>query len=367
MDYYNVNWWANGAGFYSDFKSVYSPLVAILAESVTAASCRMQDSPAGLRACDLRNGMIFFFITWVATGYLLTRILDKTPNRVLWVMVMMLSFPMMYALERGNYIVVSMFFMGLFVLANNELKKIFFIGLLICTKIYCSIFLIPVLLKEKFRYAILAVVIIIAMHVIFGIIYGDPNWSIFLKNAMGYGFKSGKGWLEQVYVSTTIGSYSIIANNISGEWSVVSLVVVVGKIFVFFRTWIWYSVHQGSRLIYDDILAIMVLFCCLLVISDVPGYYSIILLFPMVAYCLRMNLLSGWAKSIFLMLLLPYPLIVSKQVTGFGVSSFGEQRSLVFTICMTMQTFVLPLLMSLFHYEITRTLGVKTWITRSKA
>ena len=104
MDFYNVNYWALGTEAYSKWGSVYSTMNLTLANQLTSPECGSVADAFELRECNPYAVIVYTVIITGVNACLLFILLNGVRHRILWLLLMTLSFPMMYGMERGNYI-----------------------------------------------------------------------------------------------------------------------------------------------------------------------------------------------------------------------------------------------------------------------
>lgn len=174
MDFYNTAYWANNAGTYRIWHSVYPPLSFLFTRLITNHSCYTQE-PMLARTCDLA-AVRFIFAIFFANSILVFLALRRSavvavvPRSV----ALCLGLPMLYGLELGNLIITCFTF---FVLAESELLKIFWIRQL-CRGVYCNLKLyllvtiFPFVLRRHVRWvatiSIFGLIVYVTTYLVFG-------------------------------------------------------------------------------------------------------------------------------------------------------------------------------------------------------
>jgi hypothetical protein len=101
-DWYNTAYWANNAGAYSQWESVYPPFSFIFVKIFSKASCYVQSAYVG-RDCDHQGYVLITLLTLVnfVLAWLTYRKVDRT-TALPRALAVGLGLPVLYAWERGN-------------------------------------------------------------------------------------------------------------------------------------------------------------------------------------------------------------------------------------------------------------------------
>jgi hypothetical protein len=107
MDLYNTAYWANRPGAYTIWGSIYPPLSFVFLKIVTIHRCYLA-SPLDARDCDWRSWsalLAAYLAAWIPLAIYYFRLQRSTA--AMRTIATALGLPMLYALERGNLIVVA--------------------------------------------------------------------------------------------------------------------------------------------------------------------------------------------------------------------------------------------------------------------
>lgn len=120
MDWFNTAYWANHAGAYDVWRSIYPPLSFVFLDMFSMPGCYLQ-SPFHARDCDWlgRGTIIAFYLIDVALVWISLRRTDPrtAPFRTI---AFALGLPLLFTLERGNLILVGFAF---FVIAHGRITR----------------------------------------------------------------------------------------------------------------------------------------------------------------------------------------------------------------------------------------------------
>jgi hypothetical protein len=107
MDWFNTAYWAHDNGVYDNWKSIYPPLSFIFLRVLSKGSCYQGSEGLTVRDCDWIGftAMFSFFAINVVLAILSYRKLDKR-TALPRGLALSLGLPMLYALERGNVIII---------------------------------------------------------------------------------------------------------------------------------------------------------------------------------------------------------------------------------------------------------------------
>jgi hypothetical protein len=374
MDFYNVNWWAASGGFYSEYKSFYSPMNAYFAKNFVTESCLNLATPKLLRLCDLKSVFVYLTAISFANFYILWRIMKGLEYRWLWLLLMFFSFPNLYAMERGNYILIAQLFLSILILLDRLYKdatlvdsskiklnmiidyvRALIISLMLCIKSYLVLVFFPLFIASRLRILFLTVVFTMALYVFFGFLYDPEEWLQFLANLQGFSSRTASNWIELTSSPTSLFAYPLLAHGLGIRSSLVSIIVVILFVYASIRLHIYVSIIIGSDSIEVDIFnMLLILLSLLFIFSLSPGFYAVVLLAPLFAYKMAKYQVPVWEKFLFILLMIPYfPDLYTISTDYRIVSSFGIESVLYKDLALTLQSFLFPVLLYLFFVTVT--------------
>ena len=324
MDFYNINYNAFSDDRYISFKSLYPPINFLIAQFFVSEECRYMinnydyDS-VDLRSCDIAQIFYFYILTiFISIFFTLKFIKEKfftNTNNLVFIpiaIIFFFSFPMLYELERGNYIIFAylLFVIYLNLQASNTPFALFLQGMLINLKPYFLIFLIMNFFKRSFLNLFLIILISVSIFVISSQILGDQNVLVLFNNILSFG---------------TTDSLNLSALNFSASYlNLIRFIKVIFSIDLTFLFFIFFII-LSLLMIYvfwscsniNNCILISILY--LLAIFDSVGPYFLIFLLPFFGFFYKS---SKPIFFIFLLILLPFDIIIFNKYLFLDSFSF---------------------------------------------
>jgi len=255
MDWFNTAYWANNGGAYDVWMTIYPPLSFVFLKVFGLEQCYSFSEPSLARDCDwLGKAALFgFFFSNIAIAAWVFFKRDPTtalPRTI----ATGLGLPMLYALERGNLLIVTFTVFSLAVggvMAGARLRWLFS-ALAVNFKPYLVVMLVPSLVRRQWgRFETLSISVI-AIYLMSWAVYGEGAPTSLYRNITSYsgGFEAA-GFLDLWYSTTYKAILSLItgpypATSILGSWRVetaellipaytaliqISLVLAIGTVF----------------------------------------------------------------------------------------------------------------------------------------
>ena len=195
MDYFNSIYYSL-TGPYVKHSVIYPPLITVIYE-VIGEMLYLDDISSGFAIRDSYTGLFSYTIFVIISMYLLYRILKRDrqhENNWLFesvVLLLLFSYPVLFAIMRGNCIIYSMIFVELFLIGYRSENKIFRYLSYVCLgcaaglKIYVALFGLLVIRERNVRDIIICIAIG-AFVMLFPFVFTDGNILMFLENSFGY-------------------------------------------------------------------------------------------------------------------------------------------------------------------------------------
>ncbi len=179
MDWFNPAYWSHEPGAYDYYNTVYPPLTYVILRLITDGSCYTDNWGGYSRYCDVL-GVISLHVVYVACIYLTVMVLIKTDRKTALPrsVAISLGLPMMWALDRGNVILITYIFVLLAYgpLIRSAMMRWLFVGLAVNMKVYLISTVAAQLLHRRWRWAECAIISSILVYLVtlawFG--SGDP-------------------------------------------------------------------------------------------------------------------------------------------------------------------------------------------------
>lgn len=203
MDFYNTAYWANRAGAYEIWHTVYPPLSFLFAQVITSQACYVGTAYEA-RTCDPAGAgvILAFYLLNVALVFLSLRratAVAAIPRSL----ALCLGLPMLYGLELANLIIPCF---TVFVLAEGRLLKSrwarhLFRGLAFNFKLYLLVVALPSALQRRFGWLFAAGAASLAIYLVTLMIYqsGTP-WEI-VTDLIFYSRDQSRLYIEQNHLA----------------------------------------------------------------------------------------------------------------------------------------------------------------------
>ena len=214
MDLFHTMWWADNEGRYTEWGSVYPPLNFIFLNIVNWVLLGGVSFSDSFMLRDEGHSIKVFFIFL----YLLTPIIVLKTNswtnfseghKILIYLGVVLSTPMLFALERGNLIIFTLIFLAL-TLSNNGSKRSISIAILINLKPYFALLLVHYAIKRRWNDLLTCTLISGGFYLIAGLIL-DINFLLFIENTINFSKSEALFSLREVMsMPSSVSSFSYV-------------------------------------------------------------------------------------------------------------------------------------------------------------
>lgn len=351
MDFFNVNWWSVRGGVYTEWGGFYAPINIWIGKLLTTQECYNQLESVDLRLCNLSVYFLFVLITAALTTFLLFRI----NKNIYLVIYLMLSMPMLYAVERGNYILLTMIPLSLFVIYKEKYTKFsnLLLSISIAFKAYLVILLAAIFLLEGSVKRCLAIVILyLVLNIVFGLVIDDSGWIKIPYNILS--FQGGIEPLQQMWATTSIQGmvnylYYYFENPVYG--TIGSMISGLLKIYITTRLLIYTKEISSSNPDITHTFFIYLLY--ILILTSGAGYYSLIILYPFYLYCETNGYIKMYERILFLAALLPITFGIH-SIKYYGAESIFTDENFYRYKLLPLEFIIVPILLLILFYRITR-------------
>ncbi|GAB4060200.1 glycosyltransferase 87 family protein [Uliginosibacterium sediminicola] len=296
MDFFNTNYWAFQSGRFDQWRSIYPIFSFVLSKWVTSTQCiEMVATPHALRACDA-SAMYYLLATYLAGCALCAGMLARAFGRTtshgfldacLWFGVLALSLPGLYALERGNYILVAFLCLVLARRYPDDWRFALFLALAINIKQYLLVLCLGPLLKQRFDQLLLIIVFSLLINVCGLLLVPETHYSMLIDNMTTFSTTVLPSMFEKMWNPSAVAAFARAVEGTaylsSGEsWKIDGVRVLLGgmvwagrgvAVAMFFALCLRANAVSANFIM----LAMLVTLCAM---SDSPGGYSTVLLFP---------------------------------------------------------------------------------------
>ena len=348
MDFYNINFYAMHEAFYTKFASFYSPLNVLIAQVLSDPACIQAGTPKTYRICNPWSALFFLGFTWILSLIFLWRTLRGCESRNLWFVVIGFSFPMAFSMERGNYLMMAVPILFLWLGSHARWNFVFEL-LRANIKYYLLLFQGFYLVRNRLIHVAIFVVTLLVFSVALGSLTGLPGVTNIPKNLVN--FVGGPGGIS-ILSSTTIDTYVAIQQLFflglsNKQW--MQLLVIAIKLFIVIWLWIYLT---ETRLLIEQHWMNFILLIVLLLITSAPGFYGQVLLLPYMAYFLQKNYFNIGDQLILILVCLPYPVKI-KTLNAFHNFYLFDETMVGLPLELFLQSLIQPLLLFVLFMRLT--------------
>lgn len=216
MDLYNPLYWVYDDGRYTEWKSVYPPLNFLFLGLLDFfCGSHGYGSPSYMRGNSpfVIIGLVAIYLTIPAMVLKMQYGKDYSATEKFFMYFLIIfSPPMLFALERGNLILLAPILLA-FAVSGKGLKRSICIAVLINIKAYLALLLIYYLIKRSWRDLLICIYFSGLIFVASGWLI-DPNYYLFFENI--FNFSSGDGVFslrEVMSMPSSISAYAYVLNN----------------------------------------------------------------------------------------------------------------------------------------------------------
>ncbi len=327
MDLFRPLFWSDNGGVYTVWESFYPPLNFIflkLIKQIFLGNTIFSNSVA-LRASAF-SVVLFFLSSYLITPLLVLR--TKLWNsftgaeKTLLYFIIILSTPMLFALERGNLIIYTLVFIAL-MLSSEGLYRVFCIAVLINLKPYFALLIFFYLVRRKWKYFWLATLLSSILFVFTGILF-DSHFLLIFSNMFHFSQIGATLSLKEVMaMPSSISAFSYVFNHeaikhatkYSYFFNLHAIANVILAINWFVLAWIFVVLYSKNKPLSDtQIFAIL-----LVAITNLGawvGGWSLIFYITLLPIFLTMKFKNAYL-AILILLFAPLDLIpLARQTIG---------------------------------------------------
>ncbi len=290
MDLFNTMYWAASQQMYSVWGSVYPPLVFIILRSIKAI---FLGGPYFGNAFQLRDAalIIEFFLVglYLVIPILVFRTVSwknfsfKEKNLIYWVII--LSTPMLFALERGNVIILAPFFLALALSDAPNTRRIA-LAVLVNLKPYFVLLIFYYVIKRQWRDLWSCTLISGGIFLITGFIIDKSQFLLFFSNLLGFSHNIYSGNIfsahEIIGMPSSISAFSYLIPDstvIAQSIELIKWVVLAVTLMTLF--------YNYQRIRDQHVIAVLVVIISNIGIS--VGGYSLIFYYALIPVFMNMK------------------------------------------------------------------------------
>ncbi len=291
MDWFNTAYYAQNGGEYDVWRSVYPPLSFVFLKIVSIKSCYGFDASVA-RDCDWL-GRATIMTLFLINAFLVAQALRRRGGVSVWprTIAMALGMPMLFALERGNLILLTF---AAFVLAESEILSSVWIrgfakAFAINSKPYLLITALGDIIRGRWMRLEIVGLATAGLYLVTYLLIGAGDPITVAKDIFVFGFQwaDDKNYLDAASFSP---SYSDILGLLQTPFPMMNF--VGSRVLEAFELWIPLLIHLGELLVVLSLAGAVLrprsvspwrvmslVFTLLLTATDPGGYVEIFLIF----------------------------------------------------------------------------------------
>jgi hypothetical protein len=327
MDFFQPLYWSDNDGRYTVWTSIYPPLNFIFLKLVKLTFLGSANFPGSF---ELRASA-FPVVLFILLSYLLAPIIVLRTKlwrsftgaeKILLYFIMILSTPMLFALERGNLIIYALIFLP-FVLSSAGMIRVFCIAVLINLKPYMVLLIFFYLVRRNWKYFWLCTLLSGMLFVLAGILL-DHNFFYFFRNLFTFSQNDSFFSVKEIMaMPSSISAFSYVLNHeaiqhatkYSHFFNLHAIANVISSINWFVIAWILFALYKNhNRLSDTQIFAVL-----LVVITNLGiwvGGYSMIFYITLLPVFLTMRYRNIYCVILILLFALFDFIPLAKETIG---------------------------------------------------
>ena len=300
MDFFHPMFWAGEGGRYTEWGSVYPPLNFII---LNVPKWLFLNGQSFSDAFSLREAGLSLEIFLVGSYLIIPLLVLKTASwknftlidKALIYLVFILSTPLLFALERGNLIILTLILLAL-AISHSGIYRLIFIALLVNIKPYFVILILLFVIKRKWGDLALCIAVTGIIFLITGLLL-DNNFYIFFENLLHFSSAVDIfSYREVISMPSSLSAYStILSSDILQGSSLLSFIpnMQVLADFIEFTKWSVLLLVLGILLVAHEKMSELEIIAVLVVwISNLGtwvGGYTLILYFTLIPIFIAMR------------------------------------------------------------------------------
>jgi hypothetical protein len=216
MDFFHLIYWSGDDGRYTDWSSVYPPLVFIIAGGVKAIFLGGTDFNNGfdVRDAGFFVGLLIMF-SFISVPYLAIktqswRVFSQYEKLFLY-LGFILSTPLLFALERGNVIIIALALLAM-IMSQAGVYRCILIALLINIKPYFVLLTLLFLVKNKRSDFLFCIGSAGFIFLITGLLL-DNNFLLFFENILSFSEAEISSLREVIALPSSVSAYAAVLDS----------------------------------------------------------------------------------------------------------------------------------------------------------
>jgi hypothetical protein len=294
MDYFHTTYWAGHDGRYTEWGSIYPIFTFLLAGLASSRDCYHIDAFFARDGC-FDIWLYVMFTAALVAAYQNARLFTSNHvERVLVFLAIVLSFPFLFAVERGNYIMYTYVFLVLAASTKGKVAEGIFLACAINLKQYLVILLAHPFLNRDYRVLLSCVVATLVLTAIAVSYLSDPHFMLFWENMFMFTDPEIIGNISRLSYAVSVNSFISFTKLPDGAFFLDLLDYAYPVLAIEHLVWLGRILEVvvyaaigiiGLRLLQlrgqlEKGYVCYLMIICLLAKFEAPGAYALMLLFP---------------------------------------------------------------------------------------
>jgi hypothetical protein len=219
-----------------------------------------------------------------------------------------LAAPGLFALERGNYIVIVFLCLALSEFSGRNWKGALFLAIAINLKQYLVVLWLAPFLKRRFDYLALSVMMAIAINWISTMAVPDTHYWLLFENMFGFSTGGASSYFEKMWYATSFSAWVKGIDNSPWVGRLPPNLFLIASLGVYSLRWVSLVLVGASllllardreRLSWEEITFVSLV--SLMMLTDSIGGYALILAFPVAAVLASRGRFAGMLFCLFIL------------------------------------------------------------------
>lgn len=360
MDLHNTNYWSFNPARYEEWGSIYPIFSFLFAKFTVPNYCASLASGFEFRDCDWVSPLVLIFIAGFSAilmglppyqGVRESPKLVISENNIAKIIFCATTLPLLYAIERGNYIIYALLFIAAARFFGESVLSALFMALAVNTKQYLLVLVIPLLLHGRWSYICVFSLFSVLLNFFALLIIEEPRYDLILKNMIGFSGGATGSQFEKLWNPVSIAAWWKVANfstqiqnHLSAQYLdvlrggldmslwLVKLISFISLGGIFFR-------RRDLDFDYISFAVILIL----IVNLDSVGGYSTVLLLPYI-FTLRRRPMGRGLMLVFFLSLIPLEIPIGPAFHDASIAWLSG-RKIDFDMAITLGAILRPILL----------------------
>ncbi|MCC7007119.1 MAG: hypothetical protein IT497_10830 [Ottowia sp.] len=216
MDFYHTNFWANSPGRYNDWHSIYPIFTFWIGQLMSSAQCATASNAAALRTCAPEAIWLLFASyllgAWICAASAVRQLNRYQPVRW-WVTpaitaMILMAMPGLFALERGNYIILAFVCLATSEWFGRNWKGALFLAFAINLKQYLILLWFVPFIKRRYDYLLISILFALIINQFAMIFIQDDQYGMLFENMLGFSNTTALSFFEKMWYATSFSAWT---------------------------------------------------------------------------------------------------------------------------------------------------------------